>query len=282
VRTVSEEPPVEFLPERVGEWEAVEVLICPQCLKERKEAAWQRKTPSSPDVRLAYLDDQVEDDTCPVHHIPLTRTKEVPVDFITRKVLPPQTKFLRRWYRSTDPFKAASDISTTIITSGSDKRSIHRPERCLQGQGWQIVSRDKWAVSRSSGASDSLVVTRLVIRDVWLTSEGKKAERKDLVFYWFMGHNRFTGSNLKRLAYTAWDRIARGLNYRWSCALLRSPVNGSVGETSRSLSRFVSHLLRSISEPTEQATKQARNRPSGGRAARQAEGFPSGRMGIKK
>jgi EpsI family protein len=247
VRTVSEERPVEFLPERVGEWEAVEVLTCPQCLKERKQAAWQRKTLSNPGVRLAYLEDQVENDTCPVHHVPLSRTKEVPVDFITRKVLPPGTEFLRKWYRSARPAEPASNISTTIIISGSDKRSIHRPERCLQGQGWQVVSRDRMAVPRSAGAQENLVVTRLVVRDVWLTAEGKKGERKDVVFYWFMGHNRLTGSNLRRLAYTAWDRMARGLNYRWSYALLRSPVYGSVRETSEALSQFVSQLLPFIS-----------------------------------
>jgi EpsI family protein len=262
VRTVSDRRPVEFLPERAGPWEAVDVLICPRCLQEQEDAVWYRKTPSSPNIQLAYFEDQVEDETCPVHKVPLTRTKDVPVDFMTRKVLPPGTEFLRRWYRSTDP-DTASDISTTIITSGTDKRSIHRPERCLQGQGWQLVARDRWTVPSPSGTSGNLVVTRLVVRSVGLTPDGKKSETKNVVFYWFMGHNRLTGSNLKRMAYTAWDRMVRGVNYRWSYALLRAPVRGSVRETSQALSRFVSELLPSIlrSQPPDPQSRRAETQP---------------------
>ncbi|MDP2898345.1 MAG: exosortase-associated EpsI family protein [bacterium] len=249
VRHVSAEFPGSLLPERVGRWQAKEVLICSTCLEELKQAVWQRESPKHPDARMLYLSEEVSDSECPVHGTPLTPTLEVPVDFITRKVLPPGTKFLRKWYRGAEAAKDLPDVNATVITSGSDRRSIHRPERCLQGQGWQIVSRDRWAVARSPSGPRDFRVTRLVVRRVWLTPEGDRAERKEVVFYWFMGHNRLTGSNLKRLTYAAWDRMAHRLNYPWSYTLLIAPVRDSVNKTTGALSQFVPELMVSRRTP---------------------------------
>lgn len=248
VRHVSAELPATFLPERVGEWQAREVLVCSLCLDELKEAAWQRKEPEHPDSRMVYLPEEAPESLCPVHGVSLSETLEIPIDFVTRKVLPPGTRFLRRWYRGAATAHTLPDVNVTVIISGSDKRSIHRPERCLQAQGWQILSRDRWAVARTPSGPRDLTVTRLVVRHVWLTQEGNKAERKDVVFYWFRGHNHLTGSNLKRLAYTAWDRMAHRLDYSWSYTLLIAPVRDSVNETTQALARFVPELLGSRSE----------------------------------
>lgn len=248
VRHVSAELPATFLPERVGGWEAREVLVCSRCLEALEQAVWQRKEPEHPDSRMLYLPEETPDNRCPVHGVTLSATLEIPVDFVTRKVLPPGTTFLRKWYRAAGTAEGLPDVNATVIISGSDKRSIHRPERCLQGQGWQILSRDRCAVARRPSGPKDLRVTRLVVRHVWLTSEGNKAEQKDVVFYWFRGHNRLTGSNLRRLAYTAWDRMAHRLDYPWSYTLLIAPVRGSVNETTQALAHFVPELLGSRSE----------------------------------
>lgn len=169
--------------------------------------------------------------------------EDMPVDSLVRKALPAGTEFLRKSYRKAGARDASPpEVLVTVVTSGADKRSIHRPERCLQGQGWQVVSRDRWVVPLPAGTRTNLEVTRLVIRGVWL--EGKrKMEMKGVVFYWFMGHGRLTGSNLKRLLWGWWDRVFRGLNYRWSYALLICPVHHSISETSQHMAGFTSQLL---------------------------------------
>lgn len=176
-------------------------------------------------------------------HVGEWEGKEMPVPFLVEKVLPAGTEFLRKSYRA----PAAGDVSAaevlvTVVTSGANRRSIHRPERCLQGQGWQIVSRDRWGIPVSTGSRAQLEVTRLVIRRVWL-EEKQKMEVKAVVLYWFMGHDRLTGNNSKRLLWGWWDRVVRGLNYRWSYALLISPVDRSVAKTSEQMSRFAAQLL---------------------------------------
>jgi len=254
VKTLFDERPVEFLPERVGEWQAEEVFVCPQCLAELKESVWEAKAPKNPDAQMFYMKGDSTSDGCPVHKTPLTTTKDLPVDFLTQKVLPAGTEFLQKWYRdvpSDDP--SGRDLFFTVVTSGTDKRGIHRPERCLQGQGWQIVSRDRWTIPVPANPQRNLEATRLVMRRVWLTPQGKRAEARQVVFYWFMGHNRLTGRNLKRLLYTALDRVFHGLNYRWSCAQLSSPVTDSVEETTRRMAQFVSGFLPLIRQAGERA-----------------------------
>jgi hypothetical protein len=188
---------------------------------------------------MVYLKGELEGESCPVHHCPLTRTTDVPVPFIVQKVLPPGTLFLRKWYRQkTAQGDAARDVVVTLVTSGADKRSIHRPERCLPAQGWQIVSRDRCAVPLPRGTKRTLNATRLFVHRVQ-----NRIERKEVALYFFKGHDRLTGSNFTRLIWSGWDTIFRGLNYRWSYALLTSPVGDSVAQTSDDLRRFTSNLL---------------------------------------
>ncbi len=249
VQTVFEERPVERLPERVGDWEAVEVLVCPECLKELKEEVWQRKPRPNPKAHLMYLPNEVDGANCPVHHVPLTRTKDVPVDFLTQKVLGRGTEFLKKWYQKGGGGETPPrEVMATIVTSGADKRSIHRPETCLLAQGWQIISRERWPIPPSPSGKRNPAATRLVARQVRLTPEGKMMERKQVLLYWFMGHNRLTGSNLRRMMYASWDRMFRGLNYRWAYALLISPVDGAVRDGTEELAKFVSEVLPLIHE----------------------------------
>jgi EpsI family protein len=243
VRVVSTDLPVGSLPDACAEWNAAEVLVCRRCLQELKEAVWERKDIKNPEISMFYMDEEAEDGTCPTHGTSCVRTTDMPPDFLVQKVLPPGTKILRKWYRKESPQDAlAGGINATVVISGSDKRSIHRPERCLQAQGWQIVSRDRFALPSATSDGEGLGITRLVVRRVWL-QEKRRTEAKRVVFYWFMGDNRITGSNLKRLAYTAWDRMIRRRNYRWSYILLISPVSASVEEANGELSRFAARLL---------------------------------------
>jgi EpsI family protein len=246
VQTVLEERPVQSLPDNAGEWEAVDVFVCPQCQEELRQAVWQRTDPPNPDAKMSYTQSDLKDNSCPVHHLPVVRTKDVPVSFHVVRSLPPGTEFLQRWYRkgpADDP--SPSYATVTVVISGSDKRSIHRPERCLQAQDWKMISRDKLSLPLPDSARRNFPVSRVV---AWLPPRGERREVKGIVFYWYMGSNRLTASNLKRLAYTAWDRIAYGLNYRWAYALVISPVQDSVAQTTSVLGDLASKLLPLICE----------------------------------
>ncbi|NQT82199.1 exosortase-associated EpsI family protein [bacterium] len=257
VRAVMEKRPVKALPVRVGEWEAMEVFVCPECSKELREAVWQRTAPKNPEARRFYVERDLDDGACPVHHIAVRRTRDVPVSFSVQKVLPAGTEFLEKWYRN-GPADAPSSrlLAVTVVISGADKRSLHRPERCMQGQGWQIALRDRLSLSLSGGAGKKLEVTRLVMRQVWLTPQQEKRETEGVALYWYMSSERVTGRNLKRLLWGWWDRVFRGVDYRWSYAILFSPAPKSVAETSREMAEFATQLFPLIYEREEKPQRR--------------------------
>lgn len=236
VRRVDLQLPVNALPELVDEWEAVKVFVCAQCLKELEEAVRGRRSPKNPKARMAYMKSEVEDRSCPIHKLVLSGTSDLPVSFLVKETLPPGTLFFKKLYRTPDSGNnAAREVLVTVVTSGRDKRSIHRPERCLPAQGWQLVSRDRLALPVNAMRDAAFKPTRLVLQN--------KQGRREVVLYWFMSRNRITGSNFKRLAWGWWDRVIQGVNCRWSYALLFSPAQDSVAETSQQMAQFAAQML---------------------------------------
>jgi len=61
----------------------------------------------------------------------------VPESEIELGYFPKDTSYIRRLYQAPDGFEA----SATIVLMGADRSSIHRPDYCLPGQGWTIVSK---------------------------------------------------------------------------------------------------------------------------------------------
>jgi exosortase len=66
--------------------------------------------------------------------------REVEVTPIEREVLPPDTGFSRKNYESLHDRR--QQVFVSIVLSGRDRTSIHRPELCLVGQGWTIAGRE--------------------------------------------------------------------------------------------------------------------------------------------
>jgi len=53
-----------------------------------------------------------------------------------RDILPPDTEFEKRNYFSPAD---KSWLNCSIVLSGQDRTSIHRPEICLKAQGWDLI-----------------------------------------------------------------------------------------------------------------------------------------------
>src|SRR5208283_4484767 len=58
----------------------------------------------------------------------------VPEPAVVLGYLPKDTSFVERYYWAPDGFWTTG----TIILMGADRTSIHRPEYCLLGQGWDV------------------------------------------------------------------------------------------------------------------------------------------------
>jgi hypothetical protein len=102
----------------------------------------------------------------------------------------------------------------SLVIAGHDSRSIHRPEVCLDGQGWTITDSRVREVKLLSG--DVLRVRDLAIEREVLLSNGTKLPLRAHYVYWFVGADISTPSNLERQLLSLRDSVLRNVNHRWA------------------------------------------------------------------
>lgn len=128
------------------------------------------------------------------------------------------TRFARKSYRNLDGY----EIMVSIVLSGRDmSTSIHRPERCLQAQGWTLQSGDQYAMSLPQRGTFPLMQLRAT-RGV-KTEEGA-ATRELQTCYWFVGEKDICASHWSRWAIDNRDRLFRGVSQRWAFILVSGGV----------------------------------------------------------
>ncbi len=76
-------------------------------------------------------------------------------------VLPPDTSFGHRHYQAADGFQ--TDIN--VVLMGSDRTSLHKPQICLSGTGWNIDRTDKETVRMERPLAYDLPVTKLILSE---------------------------------------------------------------------------------------------------------------------
>ena len=175
--------------------------------------------------KIAYNLYEIEDFFCKFHpDTKLYLTKKEPVAAVVKYTLPLDTTYISRRYQNKHTGQL---LSLSIVTAGKDRRSIHRPERCIQTQGYLMKDRRPIAIKLDNSNHKSIRVMRLKMESTQIDPKtGEKRSNKMIVFYWFMSINRITESNLRLMGYWAWDRLILGLNYRWSYVLLTAYTRG--------------------------------------------------------
>jgi len=61
-------------------------------------------------------------------------SEELPVAEIVTNTLPRDTSYGDRLYKTADGF----NIQASVVLMGTDRTSLHKPQFCLEGQGWRI------------------------------------------------------------------------------------------------------------------------------------------------
>jgi len=160
-----------------------------------------------------------------------------------RVILPPDTRFAKKMYSD----GRGTDINCQIVLAGAEKRSIHRPEICLRGQGWELKSGQVMPIKMADGRS--LDVMRLTIARPVTLSNGGQRELTAYYLYWFVGKDTITPHHLVRVLRTNLDMLLHNTNHRWAYVIVSAPVleglvpgGKSAPETLRILERFVSEI----------------------------------------
>ncbi len=171
--------------------------------------------------KLYYTPDDITRYYCAFHKGQKFRdTVRIPPSPVTVKSLPDDTGLISRLYVRENPRQR---INLMIVTAGRDKRSIHRPERCLTSQGYHLAHRTTINIKIPGSKRKSMAVKKLrMVKTQEGPESGQMRTERMIVFYWYASVEHITESNLARLMYTAWDRMVLGKNYRWSYLLLYS------------------------------------------------------------
>ncbi|MBA4386545.1 MAG: EpsI family protein [Verrucomicrobia bacterium] len=162
-------------------------------------------------------------------------------------LLPPGTILLRKTYSN----KKGNAFTVTIVGSGAEQTSIHRPQACLPGQGYQIV-KDR-SVDIAVGTRDNLSLRVLESLARRIGPNGAPAEEYAFFAYWFTSGDRRTSSNIQRMLLAAKDRVIDGRASRWAYVSITGPRDNSSDKYETDLRNFVQALYPLISTRPEKA-----------------------------
>jgi exosortase len=141
--------------------------------------------------------------------------RDAEVTDVERRILPADTGYSRKTYVSlADP---RNGVFLSIVLSGRDRTSIHRPELCLVGQGWTI--RDSYV--HRFGRGDGFPARVLRVEKA-VAAPGGRVVVPQLVAYYFVGGDVVVADHWERIARDAWNRVIHGRADRWAYVLLQT------------------------------------------------------------
>ena len=157
---------------------------------------------------------------------------------IERGLLPRDTWIRRADYEAPD----GSQLKATLVLSGRERASIHRPEVCLSGIGSEIIGSEVISVPLSGQPPLKL---RLLTRRI--TREGQISY--SYFAYWFVARDRETPSHYQRMLWMAEDRILRGVTRRWAYISVAGPLGQDRERSLDTLRGFVRDLHPHLVKP---------------------------------
>jgi len=139
--------------------------------------------------------------------------REVEVLAFEKERLDPGVKLVRAQYIS----PRGQQVICSIVLSGHLKRSLHRPEVCLPGQGWTIVDSAPISVPLANG--HQLDATTLRIFFDTKGEDGRRHRIRGVNLYWYIGSDDTTSpSHYNHILTSYTDAIFRNINHRWAMA----------------------------------------------------------------
>lgn len=149
--------------------------------------------------------------------------------------LPLDTTFGRRLFMFPDGF--ACQIS--VLLMGNDRTSIHQPQFCLVGQGWNITNTEQVSLRIDRPKPYDLPVMKLTSSKRF-EQDGRAMVTNSIYIYWFVAKDRLCTGQFDRMWSTV-NTIARtGKLERWAYVSYFAPcLPGQEQATFERLTRII-------------------------------------------
>ena len=162
-----------------------------------------RATPIPGSIRMSF--------DLPARVLDFTSTKEAE-DQTVLDMLPKDTSYAQRLYRTTNGFW----VNANIILMGMDRTSIHKPDFCLPGQGWNIDRKETVNIPIAGPNPYHLQVAKWTITNTLKNADGQEQEVHGLYVFWFVARNEQTTSHWQRIWWLTRDLLTTGALQRWA------------------------------------------------------------------
>ncbi len=126
--------------------------------------------------------------------------------------LPKDTSYAQRLYTDTNGFS----VNANIILMGMDRTSIHKPDFCLPGQGWNIDKRETVSIPIQGPHPYRLQVAKWTTTNSIQNKDGQKVKVRGLYVFWFVAKNEETDSHWQRIWWLTRDLLTTGVLQRWA------------------------------------------------------------------
>jgi len=228
---------VTALPERLEGWVGNELRFC------HNEECYSKTAMQG----QYYVRDLELPDVCPD-----CGEKLYTMSWAEYDALPKDTEFIKSVYTNT----VGDRVFTSIVLSGRERNSIHRPQRCLKGQGNMIT--EEHTISVPMQGRKPLKIEVIEAERVYKTAEGDQ-KYYSYYAYWFVGKDRETPSHYARMFWLGWDRVVRSVAHRWAYVAVSGKRDPDNRDYEKEIADFVVELypeilvndskLRGTSEP---------------------------------
>ena len=133
----------------------------------------------------------------------------------TLTTLPQDTSFGERHYEASDGFR----LVLSVVLMGCDRTSLHKPQFCLEGQGFRI---DGDGTLQTAVQVDRPVAYELPIVRLLATKENSK--RRMVYVYWYVADGALsaTAAGGERMWWMARDLLRTGVLQRWAYVICYS------------------------------------------------------------
>jgi len=139
----------------------------------------------------------------------------VEVSEVETNTLPPDTSFGKRSYRAPDGFR----VDLSVVLMGGDRTSLHKPQYCLQGQGWciDLPATVKTNIHIAEPCSYDLPVVEFVSSREAELGGTKTQVRGIYVYYYVADGSLYAGTTgFGHMRKSAIDVLTTGTLPRWA------------------------------------------------------------------
>ena len=225
--TVADQPGIRVvLPTQLGVWHGSELRFCHNsaCLKE---------------FNLGHL---VTPDKCPACGSELHT-----MSLVEYESLPKDTGFLKGRYTNS----VHEEVFVSIVLSGRERESIHRPERCLVGQGNTIEASHVLKVPLAGQEPFGVMILETTRP---LDVRSGKHLLNGYYAYWFAGHGRSTPYHWERMFWLGWDRIVHSVAHRWAYISIAGRRDADSQKYQEQITSFTAQLYPALQLPHAAST----------------------------